>query len=160
MPSKGPGSDARVRSHAAQDSISGWPPSIEQSRSALMIAAADPSPSEPLVLAVTQHDNVVQVRLQIQPELCWFDGHFPEQPILPGVLQTHWAIEFGRRYLPLPAQFRSMSNMKFMRFILPGTQLELRLQYVAAKSELVFEYHDGVAVCASGRIGFGDESGT
>lgn len=115
--------------------------------------------SEPLVLAVTQQHQAVQIRLQVQPELSWFVGHFPQQPILPGVVQTTWAIEFGRRYLPLPAQFRYMSNMKFMRFILPGTQLELRLQYLPAKSELSFEYHDGTAVCASGRIGFG-ESGT
>ena len=115
--------------------------------------------TEPIVLAVAQHDNAVQIRLEVQPELSWFVGHFPEQPILPGVVQTTWVIEFGRRYLPLPPQFRYMSNMKFMRFILPGTQLELRLQYLPAKSELSFEYHDGVAICASGRIGFG-ESGT
>lgn len=114
--------------------------------------------TEPTLLAVTQQDEVVHIRLLVQPELCWFVGHFSEQPLLPGVVQTNWAIEFGRRYLSLPPQFRYLSNMKFMRFILPGTQLTLRLQYVPAKSELHFEYHDGTAVCASGRVGFGAES--
>jgi 3-hydroxymyristoyl/3-hydroxydecanoyl-(acyl carrier protein) dehydratase len=115
--------------------------------------------SEPQVLAVAQQQHAVQIRLHVQPELRWFVGHFTEQPLLPGVVQTNWAIEFGRRYLPLPPQFRYLSNMKFMRFILPDTQLELRLQYSPVKSELSFEYHDGVAVCASGRVGFGAESG-
>ena len=114
--------------------------------------------TEPQVLGVQQLDNTVHIQLRVQPELSWFVGHFPEQPLLPGVVQTTWAIEFGRRYLPLPAQFRYLNNMKFMRFILPDTQLELRLQFVPAKSELHFEYRDGTAVCASGRIGFGAES--
>jgi 3-hydroxymyristoyl/3-hydroxydecanoyl-(acyl carrier protein) dehydratase len=122
-----------------------------------MPAATTERPSEPVILAVTQQDHAVQIRLHVQPELSWFVGHFTEQPLLPGVVQTNWAIESGRRYLSLPPQFRYLSNMKFMRFILPGTQLELRLQYFTAKSELYFEYHDGTAVCASGRVGFGAE---
>jgi 3-hydroxymyristoyl/3-hydroxydecanoyl-(acyl carrier protein) dehydratase len=114
--------------------------------------------TEPQLLAVQQLDNAVRIQLRVQPELSWFVGHFPGVPILPGVVQTTWAIDFGRRYLPVPAQFRYLSNMKFMRFILPDARLELRLQYLPAKSELHFEYHDGVATCASGRIGFAAES--
>jgi 3-hydroxymyristoyl/3-hydroxydecanoyl-(acyl carrier protein) dehydratase len=149
--------------HAERDSRDGRraaPRPVEQPTAKRVAGVTTGLLLDPLVLSVAKQDQAVQVRLQVQPELSWFEGHFPEQSILPGVVQTHWAIEFGRRYLPLPPRFLYMSNMKFMRFILPGAQLELRLQYLAAKAELAFEYHDGTAVCASGRIGFGAESGT
>ncbi|MGE0115897.1 MAG: hypothetical protein AB7T07_13570 [Steroidobacteraceae bacterium] len=115
--------------------------------------------TEPQVLSVARHDDAaVSIHLRVQPELSWFVGHFPEVPLLPGVVQTTWAVEFGRRHFELPPQFRYMNNMKFMRFILPGTQVELRLRYFADKGELSFEYREGAAVCASGRMGFGAES--
>lgn len=117
-----------------------------------------PDKTEPQVLAVKQLDNAAHIQLHVPPDLSWFVGHFPDVPLLPGVVQTTWAIEFGRRYLSLPPQFRSLSNMKFMRFILPDTRLELRLKFLPAKSELSFEYYEGAAVCSSGRIGFAPES--
>jgi len=114
--------------------------------------------TEPEVLSVAHLDDTVSIHLRVQPELSWFAGHFPEVPLLPGVVQTAWAVEFGRRHFALPPQFRYMNNMKFMRFILPGTQVELRLRYFADKGELSFEYREGAVVCASGRMGFGTES--
>jgi len=112
-----------------------------------------------IVLSVTPQQDVVKLRLHVPANSQWFSGHFPEQPLLPGVVQTNWAIEFGRRYLSLPPVFRYLSNMKFMRFILPDTTLELRLQWHPTKSEMSFEYRDGDAVVSSGRVGFG-ESGS
>lgn len=111
----------------------------------------------PEVLAVERQDEVVSLKLRVQPELSWFVGHFPGVPLLPGVVQTAWVVEFGRRYFQLPPRFRYMSNVKFMRFIMPHTRVELRLRYFAEKHELSFEYHEGAALCASGRLGFDAE---
>jgi len=113
----------------------------------------------PHVLAVnkTAADAIteVQLTLHVHRGLRWFDGHFPQVALLPGVVQTTWVVEFARQYFSMPAQFRSMSNMKFMRFIMPDTQLTLWLRYVAEKGELSFEYRESGKVCASGRVGFG-----
>jgi len=114
---------------------------------------SDPA-TAPQVLSTTRLDDTVTVQLQVPHDLRWFEGHFPEVALLPGVVQTTWVVEFARRYFKLPPQFRSMSNMKFMRFIMPGTRLSLHLRYVEAKRELSFEYREGDAVCASGRMGF------
>lgn len=111
--------------------------------------------TDPEILEVLQQDGQVILHLRVQPELSWFEGHFPEVALLPGVVQTTWVVQFGRRYFDLPPQFQSMSNMKFMRFIMPGTHIELHLKYRSDKGELVFEYREGTAVCASGRMGFG-----
>ena len=114
----------------------------------------------PQVLSVQRlpadHAQEVQLTLHVQRELRWFEGHFPDVPLLPGVVQTTWAVEFARQHFSLPAQFRTMSNMKFMRFIMPATTVELWLRYAADKRELSFEYRERDQVCASGRIGFGE----
>jgi 3-hydroxymyristoyl/3-hydroxydecanoyl-(acyl carrier protein) dehydratase len=115
--------------------------------------------TEPEVLDIERHGDAVHIQLRIPAQLSWFEGHFPGVPILPGVVQTTWAVQFGRRHFPLPPQFGYMSNMKFMRLILPEARLELRLRYLPGKAELGFEYREAGALCGSGRIGFGVESG-
>ena len=111
--------------------------------------------TEPEVVAVERQGNDVQLKLKVPADLSWFDGHFAELRLLPGVVQTTWVVQFARQYFPLPGPFRYMSNMKFMRLILPDAQLELRLRYVADKQELAFEYFEDAKICASGRMGFG-----
>ena len=112
--------------------------------------------TEPGVLSLTRVGDEARLALLIQPELCWFEGHFRGTPLLPGVVQTHWAVVFGRRQFVLPPYFISMSNMKFSRFILPGMQIELQLNYAAAKRELSFEYREAAATCSSGNLSFAE----
>lgn len=109
---------------------------------------------EPVVESRYQDGEWQVWQLRIQPELIWFKGHFSSFPLLPGVTQTGWAVKFGRCTFSLPPQFSSMSNIKFMRFIMPGDVLALRLRYDAAKQVLSFEYRNDGVLCASGRLGF------
>lgn len=112
-------------------------------------------PTLPELIAVTrQASNKVCIELQVPRELSWFEGHFPGCPLLPGVIQTTWAVRLAQAHLPVPARFRSLSGVKFMRFILPGAQVVLSLEFDAARNELEFEYREGGAVSASGTIGF------
>jgi len=111
----------------------------------------------PRVLSVQQDAgqvSEVQLTLHVQPDLQWFEGHFPAVGLLPGVIQTTWVVEFARKYFRVAGDFRSMTNMKFMRFIMPDTTITLWLRYVAEKGELSFEYRERDKVCASGRVGF------
>lgn len=113
----------------------------------------------PQVQSVSKNDacpvSEVQLDLHVHPQLQWFEGHFPGVPLLPGVVQTTWVAEFARQYFALPPHFRTMSNMKFMRFIMPDTKITLWLRHDAAKHEVAFEYREAGRVCASGRMGFG-----
>jgi 3-hydroxymyristoyl/3-hydroxydecanoyl-(acyl carrier protein) dehydratase len=69
-----------------------------------------------------------------------FEGHFPDAPILSGLLQVDWAIRLGQaRFGPLGG-FRSLEHLKFMAPIRPDEALNLRLDWDAAKGHLAFWY--------------------
>lgn len=123
-----------------------------------MSAILGNSRTAPQVLSVHRdvgQPSTVQLTLRAHGGLQWFEGHFPGVALLPGVIQTTWVVELARQYFPLPEKFHSMSNMKFMRFIMPDTVVTLQLRYLADKGELSFEYREREQICASGRMGFG-----
>jgi 3-hydroxymyristoyl/3-hydroxydecanoyl-(acyl carrier protein) dehydratase len=69
-----------------------------------------------------------------------YDGHFPDHPILPGVLQIDWAIRLGVRTFGNLGTFKGMEHLKFQSGITPGEAIEIQLTWDAAKGELGFAY--------------------
>jgi 3-hydroxymyristoyl/3-hydroxydecanoyl-(acyl carrier protein) dehydratase len=96
----------------------------------------------------------VRLQLIIPVDLRYFVGHFPELPLLPGVIQVKWAIELGRELLQFAGTFRALSAVKFMRVIQPGEGITLTLEYAADKHQLDFEYALGERQCSSGSVLF------
>ena len=92
----------------------------------------------------------VRLQLTIPVDLAYFVGHFPELPLLPGVIQVKWAIELGRELLQLSGTFRALSAVKFMRVIQPGEAITLTLEHSADMRQLDFEYVLGERQCSSG----------
>lgn len=108
----------------------------------------------PEIEALERSDDRLSLRFVVLPTLPYFEGHFAEVPVLPGVVQIGWAIEFARIHLPFSARFRSLASVKFTRVIQPQAAVTLDLAANAAKRELSFEYRCGDALCSSGRILF------
>ena len=83
----------------------------------------------PLVARATTEGGALKLELDIHPELEAFRGHFPEAPLLPGVVQVDWAIREGtRRFGPLGV-FRGLKALKFQRPIVPGSRIILTLSH-------------------------------
>ncbi len=81
-----------------------------------------------------------------------FDGHFPGFPVLPGVVQIHWAVGFARRLLGAEGVFLGMQQIKFNDIVFPGDRLSLALQWEPDAGRLVFDYTAGGRKASSGRI--------
>lgn len=107
------------------------------------------------VIATGQH---CRLTLQIPHSLYYFNGHFPGNPVLPGVVQTHWAIHYARLHLKLERVFAGLEAIKFQHIIQPGAIVTLELQWMAERDKLHFSYHSPTARHASGRILFAPET--
>lgn len=100
-------------------------------------------------------DNQVTMRCFIPQELIYFDGHFDDFPILPGIVQVHWAEAFGRRLLPVTGQFKRLEVIKFQQVIPPDYEVTVTLKYDEVSKKLTFQYLSEKGVHSSGRICFG-----
>lgn len=101
-------------------------------------------------------DNELQLLLFIEPSLLYFQGHFPDFPILPGVAQIDWAIYYGQTLLNCPNQFAGMEVIKFQEAILPNQTVLLSLKWDSHKGILYFSFNshanEPVKKHSSGRI--------
>lgn len=108
----------------------------------------------PEIDALERAEDHLNLRFVIPATNPYFEGHFPGCPVLPGVVQVGWAIEFARVHVPFSARFRSMAAVKFRRVIQPEAAVTLRLAVDELRRELSFEYLLSGGPCSSGRVLF------
>jgi len=116
---------------------------------ALLLA---PRPKAPEVLEQLQTDGEWSLQLAIPPDLAYFSGHFPQTPVLPGVVQVDWALLLGQQLMDLPAKFAGMEVLKFQQLVRPGDEIQLHLRFDPVRSKLYFTFRNDTATCSSGRI--------
>ncbi len=102
---------------------------------------------------------LLSLHMTISPELTYFKGHFPQQAVLPGVVQQHWAVVFSKRFFSVNTPFRSVNNLKFLTMIFPGQELTLQLKLKEQKQSVNFNYLNGSTQFSEGRIAFGEHHG-
>lgn len=90
--------------------------------------------------------------IDVPADLEYLQGHFPGQPVLPGVVQVHWAIEKAAEQFGPLGTFRSIEALKFHRVIVPDTDVTLDLEY--APGRLRFTYRSSEGQHSQGRILF------
>ncbi len=110
------------------------------------------------MLRVKPQDEGIALDLLIPDELAYFEGHFDEIAVVPGVVQIHWAIHYARQYLGLNLKFSHMQAIKFKDLLLRGQRLELVLGFRNTDRRLEFVYRTGTSEFSSGRIYFHEDS--
>ncbi|KAA2285947.1 AMP-binding protein [Arenimonas fontis] len=91
-----------------------------------------------------------ELELQADAGLAGFQGHFPQQPILPGVVMLDWALRLGREAFGLEGSPQGMEAIKFQQLVRPGQRL--RLQLSRLPDALAFRFESERGVHASGRL--------
>lgn len=116
---------------------------------ALLLA---PRGTGPEILSQAQQGNELHLQLAVSVDLACFSGHFPQTPVLPGVVQIDWAISLGQALLDGPRHFAGMEVVKFQRVVRPGDLLTLNLRFDRERGKLYFSYSNDGEPCSSGRI--------
>jgi len=111
--------------------------------------------SWPKVIREQVTDRQLEMQCVVPADLIYFDGHFASNPILPGIVQVHWAEAFGRQRLAVTGSFKRLEVVKFQQVILPESSITVSLSYDEVKQKLTFKYQSERGVHSSGRICFG-----
>lgn len=108
--------------------------------------------TQPILVSNESIEHGVKLTLKVQSSLDYFEGHFPELPILAGVVQLDWAVKFANEYLGLSsAVVKQVEVLKFQEMIRADQVVDLSL---TRKSDykFLFKYVSDIGVHASGRI--------
>lgn len=103
----------------------------------------------------------VVARREVRADDWWFAGHFPERPVMPGVLTVEAIAQAGavavladEAYAGRIPFFAGIDDCKFKRVVEPGDSLTLECEFVrvrgpVAKGEGVARVGDEVAAQAT-----------
>ena len=113
----------------------------------------------PDVLAInaSKIDEVV-LALAIPAQLEAFSGHFPNNPILPGVVQIDWAIRYAALHLGITKPETRDFQVKFRNIIRPNAPISLTLKIDRSGNRLSFIYQSGDEVMSSGQLKLGEKT--
>jgi 3-hydroxymyristoyl/3-hydroxydecanoyl-(acyl carrier protein) dehydratase len=85
------------------------------------------------------------------PDTCpYFDGHFPEVPILPAVGQMDLITRFAAKYLGTGIEVSEIKRIKFSTFIRPFAPLLLNAEKNGAAVSFKITSGDGEIVYSVG----------
>ena len=110
--------------------------------------------TEPVVIQKRGTPPEAELDLAIPVDLDYCRGHFPNAPVVPGVVQVKWAIDAARRHLGAGGEVVGVEALKFQRVLLPGAFATLTLTWVAQAHKLSFSYRSDGSGLSSGRLLF------
>jgi hypothetical protein len=107
------------------------------------------------LLAAAVDSDMAELSLELQPGMTWFGGHFPGEPVLPGIAQTHIAVLWAECLWGFCPRGANLSQVKFRRIMRPGTIAVLRLGRDIDRGRLSFSYEANGIIASEGKIGGG-----
>ncbi|RUM46515.1 MAG: hypothetical protein DSY80_01975 [Desulfocapsa sp.] len=105
-----------------------------------------------IITAECNSDGAVVAQVTTDAQSSWFSGHFPGDPILPGIAQLHMVIACVEQVLQRQFVLKNLARVKFKKLIRPGHVLDIHA--AAGKNENNYTFsiqHNDQQVC-SGRL--------
>ncbi len=111
-------------------------------------------PLSPVLISKVIEPNQAQFKLHIPQNLFYLSGHFPEYPIVPGVVQIQWVADFAQTLIQNMTEF-DLQKIKFMRPILPNAKIQLNIKVDRKKLQIDFKYADDRSSFSTGLFKYG-----
>ena len=115
-----------------------------------LFEGADAAPRDPVLLERDERADRIVDAIAVPVDLASFDGHFPGQPVVPGVVRLQWALELAAELVGTPILVRTVEALKFPNVL--GPRDRATLEVVRDGERLRFVLQAGDQVYASGRV--------
>ncbi|WP_417803822.1 AMP-binding protein [Thalassospira lucentensis] len=110
---------------------------------------------EPVIHHQIRDGGKAVIGLTLRSDMTCFQGHFPGQPILPGVVQLHWVAQIASNLFGCAKGVGEVSQLKFRHPITPGDDVKLDLDFDPSTPKVKFRYHSETnGVHSSGTVKF------
>lgn len=94
----------------------------------------------------------VEIQLYVSEDLIYFVGHFPDFPILPGVVQLDWAVHYAHEFLGLCTPAICVERLKFTCPIRPAMHVTLSIETSPDKRYANFRFYCEDLTFSQGRL--------
>ena len=82
----------------------------------------------------------------------WFSGHFPNNPILPGIAQLKMVADLIAQPLGGHALLTGLSRVKFRKLVRPGERLDISVTGGNSENQYLFKITSGNEDVCSGKM--------
>ena len=112
------------------------------------------APTALQAVRIAQTDTRAAYSVFVPGNSPFFEGHFPDFHLLPGLTQVQWTIELARESFPLPPVFCGINNLKLTKPVLPGANVLVELQKGTQEGAVKFVWSVNGTPCAKGTLLF------
>ena len=114
----------------------------------------------PRIDGLTRCEHQCRLDIFIGGDMHWLQGHFPQQPVVAGVVQTHWAGEIAKQIFATGDEVKRIDNLKFQQVILPEQCLQLTLEHQLASDScaIKFRYSKDEILFSEGKLVFNSQA--
>ncbi len=109
--------------------------------------------TEPFVENEERTDATYVADLSFDRDAAYFQGHFPDIAVLPGVIQLGTAHRLAEAFIGRVRPLRMVKKMKFSHVLRPGETVHFTLTK-KTDDEFIYDYRKGDVPCASGVLCF------
>ncbi|MDH3336265.1 MAG: hypothetical protein OER22_05260 [Gammaproteobacteria bacterium] len=120
-----------------------------------LVSLPDADHRFPRIFSLVEDAPHIRMQVDVSQDLCWFRGHFPKQPVLPGIVQLHWAVIIVQACFGFSAVPTEIKRLKFKKVVTPPHIFELSVSRKSG-NEAQFEYHTGSEQNSEGRLVFAE----
>ena len=101
----------------------------------------------------------IRAQVAVKDDSPWFSGHFPDNPILPGIAQLNMVGDIIARARQESLYIKHLNRVKFKKIVRPGTQLEIHAAATDTPGRYTFRItHESQDVC-SGMMALDENTG-